>query len=741
MAEKKISELNVIGSITGSNPTLVIVQGSETLKIDASTLAAYTSQWSVQTGSSNTFTATQNFNGAVFLNGDINVVGNLIGGVRNEINGLEAFTSSLRNEVNGIEAYTASLKGTTLISGSAQISALGFSAATNGTVSSSAQITELPYIHSTTSSLNVFTGSVQSEVNALKIATSSYVVNSLTSSFVSYGILSQSFANFTSSVVNLHNDVNIISSSLVINSSGNFIRKQSTGDKDLQIRADSGVGISLTSNASLTWRIDTAGNIVPQGNYEIENNSGTKVFNSLAKIHTYTGSIGREEISGIEAYTASLKGAIEVSGQNVNVLGMLTAQQFNVTYVSSSTMYQSGSTKFGDTSDDRHEFTGSILVGGEVLGNSGLNQFTSSQNLVNLGTSVVTGSLNAQTGSQDLVNLGISSVTGSLIGITNGLMAFTAALDSTYATDAQLYPILQATQSLELHSGSMVGITNGLMALTASFKAASIVSSSQQIIDYNTFAVTASANTFYGNQRITGSLDVSGSITGSLKGNVDGTAAHSTNASNIALLKDNTDTTLYPVFSSIVAADAYSTLRGHASGTLYYNGLTQQLIVSGGGLVVTGSANITGSITITSGSITMPNRPAFRIVGTGGEVIAPYTLSGSKVSVDYNQGNHFNTTNGLFTAPIAGLYQVNVVIRTNSNTNSTINQLIVYKSGSLTSGDVSQIMIEFGPNTSMNHAGGSTISYLDTGDTLKAVVAVGTCSFDGNNNFSVAYIG
>jgi hypothetical protein len=50
-------------------------------------------------------------------------------------------------------------------------------------------------------------------------------------------------------------------------------------------------------------------------------------------------------------------------------------------------------------------------------------------------------------------------------------------------------------------------------------------------------------------------------------------------------------------------------------------------------------------------------------------------------------------------------------------------------------------MVEFGVNTTMNHAGASTILKLAIGDTLKAGVAVGTCSFDQNDNFSVAYIG
>jgi len=78
--------------------------------------------------------------------------------------------------------------------------------------------------------------------------------------------------------------------------------------------------------------------------------------------------------------------------------------------------------------------------------------------------------------------------TGSLIGITNGLMAFTAALDSTYATDVQLYQLYQATQSLELHSGSMIGITNALMAFTAALD--STYATDAQL--YQLYAETAS---------------------------------------------------------------------------------------------------------------------------------------------------------------------------------------------------------------------------------------------------------
>jgi hypothetical protein len=50
--------------------------------------------------------------------------------------------------------------------------------------------------------------------------------------------------------------------------------------------------------------------------------------------------------------------------QNLTVAGTLVAQEFITEYVSSSVIYESGSTKFGDTFDDTHQFTGSVLISG-----------------------------------------------------------------------------------------------------------------------------------------------------------------------------------------------------------------------------------------------------------------------------------------------------------------------------------------------------------------------------------------
>ena len=63
--------------------------------------------------------------------------------------------------------------------------------------------------------------------------------------------------------------------------------------------------------------------------------------------------------------TLQVQGNSYVAG-DLTVSGIVTAQEFHTEFVSASIVYQSGSTKFGDTSDDVHSFTGSLNIQGDI---------------------------------------------------------------------------------------------------------------------------------------------------------------------------------------------------------------------------------------------------------------------------------------------------------------------------------------------------------------------------------------
>ena len=64
--------------------------------------------------------------------------------------------------------------------------------------------------------------------------------------------------------------------------------------------------------------------------------------------------------------TTSPSAKLHVDGDAI-VTGKITAQEFHTEFVSASIQFQSGSTKFGDTQDDVHNFTGSLHVTGSEV--------------------------------------------------------------------------------------------------------------------------------------------------------------------------------------------------------------------------------------------------------------------------------------------------------------------------------------------------------------------------------------
>ena len=82
---------------------------------------------------------------------------------------------------------------------------------------------------------------------------------------------------------------------------------------------------------------------------------------------TYDGSSITGDINITGSVTTT--GDFTVTG-NATIGGVLTAQEYHTEFVSASIIFASGSTRFGDTTDDTHHFTGSMLMTGSLALNS-----------------------------------------------------------------------------------------------------------------------------------------------------------------------------------------------------------------------------------------------------------------------------------------------------------------------------------------------------------------------------------
>tara|TARA_R110002020_G_scaffold320847_1_gene536757 strand:+ start:671 stop:2347 length:1677 start_codon:yes stop_codon:yes gene_type:complete len=152
------------------------------------------------------------------------------------------------------------------------------------------------------------------------------------------------------------------SNSLVINSGVGVILSNDGVEFDGSQRVDQTISIGQD--------VSTTSNVV----FNSVSASSLILGNTVFKDSQLTGSIS---ISG----SLTTLGNITIDG-NATVDGTLTVRELHTEFVSASIMYESGSTQFGDTSDDTHQFSGSVSISGSLsLNNYSITEISNDSNL------------------------------------------------------------------------------------------------------------------------------------------------------------------------------------------------------------------------------------------------------------------------------------------------------------------------------------------------------------------------
>mgnify|MGYP003148840272 FL=1 len=131
------------------------------------------------------------------------------------------------------------------------------------------------------------------------------------------------------------------------------------------ITFNQGTGVTLSQNG-ISFDGSTAIDLTISIGQDVGTTSNV-TFNSVSasSVTLGTTTIDGSAITGDLEITGSvtLTGDFSVSG-DATIGGIVTAQEFHTEFVSASIIYTSGSSQFGDTLDDTHNFTGSLDITG-----------------------------------------------------------------------------------------------------------------------------------------------------------------------------------------------------------------------------------------------------------------------------------------------------------------------------------------------------------------------------------------
>lgn len=276
--------------------------------------------------------------------------------------------------------------------------------------------------------------------------------------------------------------------------------------QELQITTDAGQSFKILEAGSDTITLQAA-----DGNITLATSGGGDVIldpttGVIALKGTTTIYAGNKVLSS-DGNAIQFGNSVTMTGSLV-VTGFIETQELRTTYISSSILYRSGSTKFGDELTDTHAFTGSLSVSGSIsVPGSGLvsgsSQITYS-GLTGVPSGIISGSSQLPSG----VVSGSSQISfGSVSGIPSGLVSGSSQVlngSGVWSGSAQLPSGVvsgssQVLAGTTIHSGSF-------------FNGITVVSGSAQVDVMSTTNITRLATT--GSNSFTGAQTINASNVG-----------------------------------------------------------------------------------------------------------------------------------------------------------------------------------------------------------------------------------
>jgi len=253
------------------------------------------------------------------------------------------------------------------------------------------------------------------------------------------------------------------------------------------------------SNFTNTKIKDTYQRVLQIDNGEIQDGLGLPVDARIQSLESDLGFTG--DLDGTATLAIGLTSGDKTIQGNLDVIGKITAIEIYAQYESSSIIYSSGSTKFGDTFDDTHQFTGSVSITGSSFLYNGYNIITSNDTgsiVVNSASYAQTASYIQLSGVDGFTNYS-SSISSSISALSSSFISFSASYNTGSFTGS-FTGNLQGTSSWATNA---ISSSHALTSISASYalSASHAISAS--------YALTASyVNPLIQNVIITGSLFV-----------------------------------------------------------------------------------------------------------------------------------------------------------------------------------------------------------------------------------------